>query len=77
MTTKNLVRADRQPAFDLIKRSLIRIGDQEGVAHGRALGIVEALLDSNMLKRADRCGEPKPMSGFAVRIEGAEAKVVR
>lgn len=76
MTSKNLVRAEDQPAFSVIKNSLIRFGDQEGVAHGRALGIVEALLDSGMLKRADRCGPAKKMSGIVVGVK-AEQAVIR
>lgn len=42
--------AAEHPACDLIKRMLMRRGDVEGVAHGRAIALVEALIDTNMLR---------------------------
>ena len=50
LSDRNLTIAAEHPARTLIKRMLMRRGDVEGVADGRALTIVEALLDTNMLK---------------------------
>lgn len=47
----NLFIADEHPAKDLIMKMLVRRGDKPGVAEGRALAIVEALLDTKMLKK--------------------------
>lgn len=41
--------AAEHPATDLIKRMLVRRGDVEVVAQGRAIALVEALLDTRML----------------------------
>lgn len=49
MSDTNLRLADNHPATELIKRMLMRRGDVEGLAYGRALAIVEALLDTRML----------------------------
>lgn len=42
--------AAKHPACDLIKRMLMRRGDGEGMAQGRAIALVEALLDTKMLR---------------------------
>lgn len=42
--------AAKHPAVDLIKCMLMRRGDNEGVAQGRGIALVEALIDTGMLR---------------------------
>ena len=49
MAKNNAARIESHPAKILIQRMLMRRGDPEYVAQGRALAIVEALLDTRML----------------------------
>jgi hypothetical protein len=42
--------AAAHPACDLITRMLMRRGDSEAMARGRAIALVEALIDTKMLR---------------------------